>query len=279
VLAPRPSYPLVEHLADLDAVSIEHFGLEFHEGWAVDLDGLRKRLSSQRHGRIRAVILISPNNPTGSVVTAAEHGAIAALARDHDIAVISDEVFGDYSLSGQECPTALRHEGALTFALGGLSKSIGLPQVKLGWIGVGGPSAQVGEALERRETICDAYLSVSAPVQVAAPDLLRMGGEVRSQIQRRTRDNLAHLRDVARGSPSCSILPVEAGWSAVIQVPAVRSEETLVLNILERTGILVHPGYFFDFEREAFLVVSLLPEPGIFSSALPMLFGEIGRAQ
>ena len=277
VFAPRPSYPLVEHLTGLDAVSLEHFNLEYHGRWAVDVEGLKQSLPAQRHGRTRAIIMISPNNPTGSTFTTVELEAIAALAREHRLALISDEVFADYSLSGAACPTALSQHEVLTFVLGGLSKSIGLPQAKLGWIGVGGPDEEVAEALDRLETICDAYLSVSTVVQVAAPNVLKRGADVRGQIQRRIRDNFALLVEIACVYPSCSVLPAEAGWSAIIQVPSVRSEETLVLELLERTGILVHPGYFFDFEREAFLVISLLPETASFSSALHVLFGEIGR--
>ena len=167
-------------------------------------------------------------------------------------------------------------EKALTFALGGLSKSAGLPQVKLGWIAVGGPVRLVGDALERLETICDAYLSVATPVQVAAPDLLAAGASVRAQILERVRQNLARLTAIAAASPECAVLPVEAGWYAVVQVPAVESEDAIVLDLLEQTGVLVHPGYFFDFEREAFLVVSLLPDPHVFASAAQALFAQIG---
>ena len=171
----------------------------------------------------------------------------------------------------------LEIDSVLTFALGGLSKSVGLPQLKLGWMGVGGPNDTVSDAMERLETICDAYLSVSTPVQVAAPELLKTGAHVRAQIQRRVRSNFAALVDIASAYPSCSVLPAEAGWYAVVQVPAIESEESLVLDLLERTGILVHPGYFFDFEREAFLVISLLPETSSFVSALQTLFHEIGQ--
>ena len=148
----------------------------------------------------------------------------------------------------------------------------------MGWIGVSGPAALVTEAMDRLETICDAYLSVSTPVQVAAPELLKAGGQVRTQIQRRVRKNLRKYSWRSRQQfPSCSALPAEAGWYAVIQVPAITSEEVFVLDLLERTGILAHPGYFFDFEREAFLVISLLPDPVSFSSALQTLFHEIGQ--
>ena len=273
VLAPRPSYPLIEHLTDLDGVSLEHYRLEFHGRWELDLQDVREKAGLRR---TRAIIMINPNNPTGSVVNDAELDAIASLARDRELALISDEVFADYSMSGAPLASVLRQETALTFALGGLSKSVGLPQVKLGWIAVGGPAPLVSEALERLETICDAYLSVSTPVQVAAGDLLTSGAFVRTQIQQRVRENFGQLRTLASMNPACSVLPSEAGWYAVVQVPAVASEDTIVLDLLEETGVLVHPGYFFDFEREAFLVVSLLPEPRVFASAARGIFGQIG---
>jgi alanine-synthesizing transaminase len=273
VLAPRPSYPLVEHLTDLDGVALEHYRLGFHGRWEIDLQDLRDKAVA---ARIRAIIMISPNNPTGSVVTDAELVAMAEIARDNDLALISDEVFTDYPISGTQPASALRQQTALTFTLGGLSKSVGLPQVKLGWITVGGPAALVAEALERLETICDAYLSVSTPVQIAAPDLLNAGAAIRTQIHERVRGNWAQLTALESTNPACSLLPAEAGWYAVVQVPAIASEDTIVLDLLEHTGVLVHPGYFFDFEREAFLVISLLPEPGVFACAAHALFGQTG---
>jgi alanine-synthesizing transaminase len=273
VLAPRPSYPLVEHLTDLDGVSLEHYRLEFHGRWELDLQDLREKAGS---GRVRAIIMINPNNPTGSVVSDAELDVVASIAREHDLALISDEVFADYPLSSAHAASALRQEMALTFALGGLSKSVGLPQVKLGWIAMNGPARRVEEALDRLETICDAYLSVSTPVQVAAPDLLAAGASVRTQIQDRVRQNFAQLTAIASANPACAVLPAEAGWYAVVQVPALASEDTIVLDLLDQTGVLVYPGYFFDFEREAFLVVSLLPDPHRFASAAQALFGQIG---
>lgn len=276
VLAPRPSYPLVEHLTDLDGVALEHYRLEFHGRWELDLQDLREKAGA---GRLRAIIMINPNNPTGSVVTDGELDAMAAIAREHDLALISDEVFTDYPISGIQPASALRQQTALTFMLGGLSKSVGLPQVKLGWIAVGGPAPLVADALERLETICDAYLSVSTPVQVAAPDLLNAGAAVRTQIQQRVRGNWAQLTALASANPACAVMPAEAGWYAVVQVPALASEDTIVLDLLEHTGVLVHPGYFFDFEREAFLVISLLPEPGVFASAAQALFSQMGAPQ
>ena len=273
VLAPRPSYPLVEHLTELDGVSLEHYSLEFHGRWELDLERLREKARSKR---MRAIIVINPNNPTGSVIADAELDAVAAIAREHDLALISDEVFADYPISELQPRSAIRQPTALTFALGGLSKSVGLPQVKLGWIAVGGEAPRVADAMERLETICDAYLSVSTPVQVAAAELLTAGASVRTQIQTRVRENYMQLVKLAGGHPACAVMPVEAGWYAVVQVPAVAPEDTIVVDLLEQAGVLVHPGYFFDFEREAFLILSLLPEPRVFASGTQALFGQIG---
>ena len=279
VLVPRPSYPLVEHLAGLDAVVIEPYGLDFHWRWSLDIDAIARKLDDTgRRTRIRAIITISPNNPTGSVVTPPELKQLDGLARRHDIALIADEVFADYPIEAQHVTSVLGQNDALTFGLGGLSKCVGLPQVKLGWIGVSGPDALVIAALERLETICDTYLSVSTPVQLAAPDLLKNGAVVRMQILTRVRENYTRLREMAAAHTACSVLPVEAGWYAVVQIPAITSEEALVVELLDHAGLLVHPGYFFDFEREAFLVLSLLPDPTTFSSAVDRLFSEIERS-
>ncbi|HKY23190.1 MAG TPA: pyridoxal phosphate-dependent aminotransferase [Vicinamibacterales bacterium] len=277
VLAPRPSYPLVEHLTELDGVFLEQYSLEFHGEWTIDPQILRERLSVPSQRRVRAVIMINPNNPTGSVTKAAELDAIASLAAEHELALISDEVFGDYPMAEGTCASALAQQTALTFALGGLSKSIGLPQAKLGWIGIGGPASLVAHATERLETICDAYLSVSTPVQAAAAELLSAGATVREQIRRRVRENYASMVEFVSALPSCTVLPAEAGWYAIVQVPVIEPEETLVLELLERTGVLVHPGFFFDFEREAYLVMSLLPERAVFEHAVHAIVQEIGR--
>jgi alanine-synthesizing transaminase len=281
VLAPRPSYPLVEHLADLDAVALEPYSLEYHGTWTIDVHELRERcaVAAAADRRVRAIIVISPNNPTGSIVKPHEADALSALAREHDLSLIVDEVFADYPLDATPLSvSAQRETAALTFRLGGLSKTIGLPQVKLGWIGVTGPAALVSEAMERLETICDTYLSVSTPVQVAAADLFRHGAAVRTQIQVRIGANLDRLKKTVSSYPACTLLRTEAGWSAVVQVPAMQSEETLIVDVLNRTGVLVHPGYFFDFAHEAFVILSLLPEPAIFGHAVDTLFAEIGSA-
>jgi len=274
VLAPRPSYPLIEHLTALDSVAVVQYPLEFHGRWAIDFDGIGRSMSELHP---RALIAINPNNPTGSVLTRTELNDLTSIAAREDAALIVDEVFADYPISLPSVPSALSQSTALTFVLGGLSKSVGLPQVKLGWIGVSGPADLVSAALERLETICDTYLSVGTPVQVAATSLLDCGAAIRSQIQRRIVENDSTLRIMASTFPACTVLPTEAGWYSVVQVPAVQTEEMLVVRLLQQCGVLVHPGYFFDFDREAFLIVSLLTEPSIFSAGVNTMFAALDR--
>jgi aspartate/methionine/tyrosine aminotransferase len=164
---------------------------------------------------------------------------------------------------------------ALTFSLGGLSKAAGLPQLKLGWIAVGGPDDAVRAALERLEVICDTYLSVGTPVQVGLRELLQNGAAIRSSIRERVTANYRRLVQLVEGSPPVDLLPSEGGWYAVLQVPAMQSEESLVLQLLERDHVLVHPGYFFDFPREAFLVLSRLPQPAGFHRAVARLLRRV----
>ncbi|MEO7134550.1 MAG: aminotransferase class I/II-fold pyridoxal phosphate-dependent enzyme, partial [Vicinamibacterales bacterium] len=194
---------------------------------------------------------------------------LSELAATNGWAIIGDEVFADYPLDPAPSAThVLARADVLTFSLGGLSKSAGLPQLKLGWIGVGGPSAKVDEALAAYELIADTYLSVSTPVQSAAPELLTAGAAIRAQILSRVRRNLESLRILASHHPSLDVLRIEGGWSAVVQVPQLRAEESLVLDLLEKDNVLVHPGYFFDFSREAFIVLSLLVDPAIFDQSI-----------
>ena len=270
---------LVEHLARLEGVGVEFYEIEWHGDWAIDLEESLAGALATTHaaGRIRALVVVSPNNPTGSRVKHRELQALASLCRQHEIALVSDEVFADYSVdeTGDGMTSALVQNQALTFGLGGLSKTIGLPQVKLGWCGVNGPDDLVCDALSRLETICDTYLSVSTPVQVAAADLFARGAAIRGEIAARVKTNYDALRVAAAASPACRVLRTEAGWYAVLQVPATRSEEVLALDLLEKAGVLVHPGYFFDFSREAFLVLSLLPPAEVFAPAIERMFGEV----
>lgn len=276
VLVPVPSYPLFEYLATLDAVQPRPYALDYHGAWSVDVDGLTRATTD----RTRAVVVVNPNNPTGSYLKRAELDDLAAHCRARGLALIGDEVFAEYVLDADlpRTTSVLAQRQALTFGLGGLSKSLGLPQMKLGWIAVAGPDDLVKPALERLELICDTYLSVAAPVQVGLPALLAEGASVRTEIRDRVTRNYRALVQTAPRCPAVSVLPAEGGWSAVLQVPAMQSEESLVLQLLEHEHVLVHPGYFFDFPREAFLVVSLLPRPETFDRAIDRVFARIEAA-
>ena len=263
VLVPAPSYPLFEHLTALEGITAHPYSLEYHGGWTIDLASIRHAPPA-----VRALLIVSPNNPTGSFVRADELAELSGVCRARGWALIADEVFADYPLETVNPVTDIAARGeVLSFTLGGLSKTVGLPQLKLSWCIAGGPMDERASALRALELIADSYLSVGTPVQVAAPQLLRDGAPVRTAIQARIRQNLAALRAATARYPACETLTVEGGWSAVIRVPSTRSEEDLVLDLLRRERVLVHPGYFFDFAREAYVVVSLLPDPAVFEEA------------
>ncbi len=269
VLVPRPSYPLFEFLANLESVEVRQYSLAYHGGWGIDLESLRASITA----RTRAVVLVNPNNPTGSYVKRSELDALSAMT---SVALISDEVFSDYAfgLDEHRAEILAAEVGNLSFSMSGLSKIAGLPQMKLGWIVTGGEPVLCRQAMERLEWIADTYLSVGTPVQCAAARLLRTGEAVQRQIRSRTAANLAFARATLNGS-AANILAVEGGWYIVIQVPRIRSEEEWTLELLGREGVFVQPGFFFDFESEAFLVVSLLTSPTVFQEGLERLRGSV----
>jgi hypothetical protein len=273
VIVPVPSYPLFEFLAGLEAVTIRAVPLEYHGEWAVDVEALRRATTP----RTRAVVLVNPNNPTGSYLKRHELEAIAAHCASHGLAIIGDEVFAEYVLDADlpRTTSVLGQRKALTFSLGGLSKSLGLPQLKLGWMVVGGPDDVARQAIDRLELICDTYLSVATPVQEALPSLLAAGAAVRTLIRDRVTRNYRALRGLAQRHPSVTVLQAEGGWYGIVQVAAMQTEESLVLQLLEQERVLVHPGYFFDFPREAFLVVSLLPPPEVFDRAMARVMARV----
>jgi aspartate/methionine/tyrosine aminotransferase len=256
VLTPVPSYPLLEHLASMELVTLLPFPLEFHRRWEIH--------DVPANGR--AIVVVNPNNPTGSYVSASEQDALAALG----LPIVSDEVFLDYPLEG--AGTSFVRDDVLTFTLGGLSKSAGLPHFKLGWIRVSGPGKR--EALDALELIADNFLSVSTPVQAALPSLLALAPRIRSAISARTRANLSLLRARFASLASAQVLPVEGGWSAVIRVPRVMSDDEFALALLEQ-GVVVQPGYFFDFESDGYLVVSLLTPEETFAAGIDRLAAMI----
>ena len=274
MLVPRPSYPLFEFLATMESVRISHYPLVYDQGWSIDLDALAGAITD----RTRVIALVNPNNPTGSFVKRRELDRLIAICRERDLAIISDEVFSDYAFAPD--PERVEHlvnaDAALTFCLSGLSKVVGLPQMKLGWIVVGGPEPARTEAMERLELIADTYLSVGTPVQHAAPALLRAGATIREQIRLRTGRNLDALRTGIDGSVN-RLLQVEGGWYATVQAPLVRSAEEWSLELLERCDVLVQPGYFYDFDREALLVLSLLTPEEIFREGLRRVLEHVEK--
>jgi aspartate/methionine/tyrosine aminotransferase len=275
VLVPAPSYPLFDHLTALDGVNAVPYPLEHHASWTLDVAGLDAYASD----RTRAVLVVSPNNPTGHFISRHELASLAAWCRSRDVPIILDEVFADYELltgARERSGHLASMPDVLGFTLGGLSKTVGLPQAKLAWIAVSGPERDVGEAIARLEVICDAYLSVSTPVQAAAAELLAHGRVIREQIQARIRANLESLATHLSAAPACRLLAVEAGWSAVLRVPSFMAEEDLVLSLLTDDRVLVHPGYFFDFPSESFVIVSLLPERTVFDEGVARLLRRFG---
>lgn len=259
IVTHTPSYPLLDYLADLELLRLRRFPLHFHgRRWEVESSSVAAVLSD----RSRAIVVVHPNNPTGSALTEGEQEAIASLAAPRQLAVISDEVFLPYPL---DPAVSLRSFGSrddvLSFSLGGLSKSAGLPHWKLGWIRVAGPAGARREALAGLELIADSFLSVATPVQSQLGRVLEAARAIRGAILERIRVNEAALREIAASVPAIRALPLEGGWTAVLRVPTLLSDEELAVRLLEDAHVLVHPGYFFDFAAEGFVVVSLLAPP------------------
>jgi len=267
ILVPKPSYPLFEFLADLADVKLVPYPLLYDHGWQIDFDSLHKAATA----RSRAAILVHPNNPTGSYVSPAETSALNAFCRDYNLALIVDEVFLDYSHDGTPRSSFVTNAEALTFTLSGVSKISALPQMKLAWVATGGPKEIVAEAGARLEIIADTFLSMNAPVQLAAPVLLDQRKQIQPVLLDRLRVNLAELDRQLAGHPSCTRLQVEGGWYVVLRVPALGSDEELAIDLLRKMSVMVHPGHFYDFPNEGHLVLSLITEPGNFRGGVARL--------
>jgi alanine-synthesizing transaminase len=273
ILVPKPSYPLFEFLADLSDVKLVPYPLIYDHGWQIDLDFLYKAATSLT----RAVILVHPNNPTGSYVSTEEKSALNAFCGSHDLALIVDEVFLDYAHDGASRFSFVSSSEALTFTLGGLSKISALPQMKLAWVVISGPSDMVAQAGARLEIIADTFLSLNAPVQLAAAVLLDQRKQVQPVLLDRLRVNLGELDRQLAASPSCTRLNLEGGWYAVVRVPAVRSDENLAIDLLRSEAVVVHPGHFYDFPKDGYLVLSLITEPGVFREGVNRMLRKIGN--
>jgi alanine-synthesizing transaminase len=266
-LIPEPSYPLFEFLADIQDVRLVRYPLVYDYGWQIDFHALERAITP----RTRGVIVVHPNNPTGHFTKPDETRKLNEICAARKLAIIADEVFLDFALKEKQTTTFAANPEALTFTLSGLSKICGLPQMKAAWLIVGGPAVLKAEALARLEVIADTYLSMSAPIQWALPALLDQRHTFQKQLMTRVRENLSDLEQQLKRQKSCSRLDVEGGWNAVIRVPATRSDEDLALELLATKSVYVHPGHFYDFPAQGYLVFSLIPPENVFSSGLRQL--------
>ena len=264
VLVGTPSYPLFEYLAEIQDVRLVSYELVYDHGWQVDFHSLRQKLTS----RTRAIMLVHPNNPTGSYVSDEERRELNAIAREHELALVVDEVFLDFPLDGARHRSFATNADALTFTLSGLSKICALPQMKLAWLIASGPEELKREALARLELIADTYLSPSAPIQHAAADFLRLRTSMQEQVMTRVKANVAELDRQLDGQQLCQRLDVEGGWYAVLRVPVTRADEQLAVELLERQSVVAHPGLFFDFHSDGYLVLSLITPEATFAEGV-----------
>ena len=262
ILAPRPSYPLFDYLASLNDIALVDYPLHYEKEWSLDVEAIRNKINPLT----QAILLVSPHNPCGHFVKYHELAGLNELA----VPIIADEVFSDYGYSDdpRRVATLAGNDKVLTFTLSGVSKVLGLPQMKLSWIVVSGPPKDVRQALGRLEMISDTYLSVSTPAQHALKSWFAAKDKIQSQIRSRLNSNRNVLQGLLSQAPSYQYLESEGGWYAVIRAPQTIQEEDRVSALLEKDHVWVHPGYFFDFPREAYLVASLLTPAEIFRKGL-----------
>jgi len=276
ILVPQPSYPLFDFLAGLNDVGVVPYPLVYDQGWQIDLPTLEKRLEA----RARAILVVHPNNPTGSFVHRNELAELLAFCQSREAALVADEVFADYSLA-PDSARVVSHAAvteALTFTLSGLSKISALPQLKIAWLVVNGPSQLLPSALARLEIIADTYLSMSAPLALALPGLLETRRTLQPQIMERVRANLQSLdARLAIGQP-VTRLGAEGGWYVVLRLPSIRTDEEWAIELARRDGVLVHPGHFFDFSSEGHLVVSLLNKQEVFDEGLARILARVANS-
>jgi alanine-synthesizing transaminase len=267
VLIPSPSYPLFDFLADIQDVSLMRYPLLYDHGWQIDFHALEQAITP----RTRGVIVVHPNNPTGNFAKQAEIAKLNSICSARGIALIADEVFLDFALEENRPASFAANCGAPTFTLSGLSKISGLPQMKAAWLIAGGPPPWKNEAVARLEVIADTYLSVNAPVQLAMPSFLEQRHAFHKQVISRVRRNLAELDRQLAAQKNSSRLTVEGGWCTVLRVPATRSDEDLAIELLTTRGVSVHPGHFYEFPTDGYLVASLLTPERTFAEGISRL--------
>ena len=285
VLIATPSYPLFDFLAQIEDVRLVSYPMVYDHGWQIDLAELRERITAGAESRIRAIAVVHPNNPTGHYTKAAERRELERICAEYGLALIVDEVFLDYTAEGESPLRGHDHraEGksfgvgehsCLTFVLSGISKIAALPQIKAAWIAGFGPERELSEALARLEVVADTFLSMNAPVQCALPAWLEGCGGIQEQIRMRTWANLRNLDQILLRNPAVTRLKVEAGWYAVLRVPAVGRDEDLAVRLVEERGVYVHPGSFFGFGEAGWLVVSLLTPEEEFLKGVRVICAE-----
>ena len=267
ILVPKPSYPLFDFLGALQDVSLIPYSLHYAQGWFIDFQSLASALTD----RTRAVLLVHPNNPTGSYVKPEEMKRLNDFCSEHSLALIADEVFLDNPLSDLRRTTFAANDKALTFTLSGLSKIAALPQMKVAWVATAGPESLVRPALDRLEIIADTYLSLNSPTQWAFPKLFEQRRSLQPQLLRRTKDNWAFLNSVVKGSPVCELLEAEGGWYAVVRFRGDGPDDDLAIELLQKAKVLVHPGHFYDFPSDGYLVLSLITPPNDFQQGISRL--------
>ncbi len=264
VLIPKPSYPLFEFLGDLQDVKLVPYPLIYDHGWQIDFPSMPKAVSPLT----RAVVVVHPNNPTGSYLKPDERDTLNRFCAEHDLALVGDEVFLDYAHDGRSRSSLALNREVLTFTLSGLSKVSALPQMKVAWMVANGPKAQWKDAVARLEVIADTYLSMNGPIQWAVPILLEQRKSIQKQLLDRVLANLAELDRQLAARKSCQRLGVEGGWYAVLRVPVTGSDEDRTIELLRRKSVLVHPGHFYDFPGEGHLVLSLIGPKGEFAEGI-----------
>jgi alanine-synthesizing transaminase len=265
IVVPQPSYPLIEYLCQLNDAALRHYRLAYDGEWHIDFASLQAQLSD----RTRAIVLVHPNNPTGSYLKQNEFDRVCSLASEYHCSIVADEVFGPYNISSDlHCVNILTSQSFVPlFSLNGISKLLGLPQLKLSWIVVDGSLKQIDEALIRLDIVADTFLSVNTPVQIALPKLLSSCSDIRNQIRLRIQTNYQLLQNIFTDSKT-SVLRVEGGWYAVLQLPQNYNDENWTEEILTHQNILVQPGHYFDIEQKSCIVISLLPISDLFENAI-----------
>jgi len=267
ILVPRPSYPLFDFLGDLQDITLVPYYLEYAQGWLIDFQSIIRAVTP----RTRAILLVHPNNPTGSHCCEEEVHRLNEVCRQRKLALIVDEVFLDYAFDGSPRKTFAANHEVLTFTLSGLSKIAALPQMKVAWVATTGPETLTRPALDRLEVIADTYLSLNAPTQWALSALFEQRHSLRPQLLQRIRENRSQLQALLADHPVCELLHAEAGWYAVLRLPVNYSDEDFAIELLRKHHVLVHPGHFYDFSADGYVVLSLIAPTAAFSAGVQRL--------